>query len=307
MIKVRGGESGVGGALSTRLGYLCVDPNGEQGGNNDFQRGLSGSLLLSNAWNAVGAGLALARTGGNQQVDGFGIWRFRPTLANGNGHIFRGGPGGAVPTGSYNPMDFRDTFDTSGADLAGTPGQPNGMAYCTIMQAWLRKDVDGELCSARMHFGWANVQAFANMATLRPVPRVGLFGDGANGFLFGSVGCPDGAAVGQTGLADRDAGFVQPIELVNPNDKWFHVRIGLYPATPNGRRGLVACYLNGRLVVTYQTLTNMPRGHAGVGTPAASWGSLISPLVLAGFDAGTQLAGWVIRKFEIWHDLDLTL
>lgn len=288
----------VGAGLLGRIAYLRVDPNGEAGGNTDVQVSSSGAPLISTAW--LGLGVALARSGNNQQAQGAGhaVWLIRPTLVDGCAQRFRGG----VNNNSlYYAAAFRDAFTASGAALAGTPGEPVGTSYASVMQAWLRKHTDGEPCTARLFFGWANDNALAH-PTLAQTPRVGLHGDGANGFRFGSVHCPDGLNVGQTALNAIDAGAVQPAELSNPGAAWFHVRVKLAPATPTAP-GAVGCYLNGVLVAVYRTVANMPRAHqAGV----SHWGS-IEPLVLAGFDGAQQLGGWKMRRFEVWYDLDLSL
>lgn len=90
-------------------------------------------------------------------------------------------------------------------------------------------------------------------------PRVGLFGDGAQGFRFGSIGCPNG--IGTYSESAIDAGSVQPSGLVNPGLNFFEVKIKAVPATP-AAAAAVHLYLDGTLIVSYSSLTNLPRGRA---------------------------------------------
>lgn len=286
-----------GGDRLGRVGHMRVEPNGEFGGNQDIIITFNGpQQAVSTAWATTG--VPITRTGTGQQVDGYAVWGIRPSLIDGSTQQFRAATGTLSP---FPPAEFRDVFLASGATLAGKPGEPEG--YASVMQAWLRKFTDGEPNTARQFFGWANTRSFTN-AALRQMSRVGLHGDGVNGFRFGSVNCPDGFNAGQNGLADIDVGAVQPAELVNPQSRWFHVRVKLIPPTPISTSGRVACYLNGRLVALYTSLVNFPRAAQGLAGAGNQWGR-IEPVVMAGFDAVTQLGGWRMRRFEAWYDLDL--
>lgn len=294
----------IGGGQLGRLSYSRVEPNGEFGGNNDIISFANGGVVVSLLAYAI-TGVAVVRSGGNQQLNGHAVMGVRPTLLDGSAATFRGVHPNGGTAGVFTAASFRDTFTSSGLTIAGSPGEFDGVSVASVMQAWLRLHELGGLPSARLFFGWANTQTFAH-ASLAQTPRVGIHGDGVTGLRFGSVHCPDGFNAGQTALNAIDAGAVQPPELVNPGAGWFHVRVKLLPARPN-IDGAVGCYLNGVLVAVYRTLANMPRSHQGRGLGVVQdWGR-IEPVICAGFDAGQQLAGWRVRKFESWYDLDLTL
>lgn len=128
------------------------------------------------------------------------------------------------------------------------------------IEAWVRKLLAGSATHAKTVFGFGDNNALAPSAT---VPRCGLIGDGVLGFRFGSVGCPDGAAAGETAANAIDANFLQPAELVNPGVNWFHVKVTMFPATAV-TPGRWAAYLNGRLQKVFDQVANIPRGSAAV-------------------------------------------
>src|ERR1043166_6692285 len=141
---------------------------------------------------------------------------------------------------------------------AGIPAPSTGLS-CSI-SAWVRKVNAGDGSDCRMTIGFGCNQTVSLSST---VPRVGLIGDGAGGYRYGSVNCPDGAAAGANAATDRGANSVQPADLVDTGAAWWHMRIKLIPATPT-TGGKIACYHNGVLVATFTTTTNMPRGNQAV-------------------------------------------
>lgn len=149
------------------------------------------------------------------------------------------------------------TFPTSTGTL-GTTAEPPQFGLSTSISAWCRKVAGGDSSSCRMTFGFAN-NTTANPS--RTVPRVGILGDGAGGYKYGSVNCPDGGA-GTNADNDIDANAVQPADLVAPGTNWWHTRIKLIPATPTSG-AKIACYHNFTLVTTFTLSTNFPRGHLG--------------------------------------------
>lgn len=288
------------GRLS-RISWMRVEPNGEFGGNADIVSSMSGPpVSLATSWTVTG--VAIARTGTGQQIDGWPAWGVRPTLLDGCTAQFRAATGTLSP---FPHAGFRDSFLASGMTLADGSSEPLESSYASVMQAWLRLHELGGVPSARLFFGWANTRSFTNGA-LRQMSRVGLIGDGVTGLRFGSVNCPDGFNAGQNGLTDIDANAVTIAELVNPGAAWMHIRVKLIPPTPFSDTGVVACYLNGNLVAQFTQLTNFPRAAQGLAGANNQWGR-IEPVVMAGFDAVTQLAGWRMRRFEAWYDLDLSV
>lgn len=147
---------------------------------------------------------------------------------------------------------------TTAAIPVGGPLPPFG--YTTNLMGWARKIAAGNGSDCRMCFG------FSDNTTITPsaeIARVGLIGDGVGGYLYGSVNCPDGAAAGNNLPTDRNAGAVQPADLVAPGVAWWHFWIRAVPATPT-RDAHVACYHNFVKVVDFATAANLPRGSQAV-------------------------------------------
>lgn len=173
------------------------------------------------------------------------LWVFRPNAA------------GQPLYADMGPLTFHTTDPTyipsNGRDDVG---------YALEMTAFMRKRLAGDGSDCRFCFG------IANNRTLGPSRRTcwaGLVGDGAGGYRFGSVNCPDsflgGAANNNPG--DIDANSQQPPSLVAPGVNWWKVRIKVVPptlATP----GRWAGYYNNGPAFVFDQQANMPRGHQGV-------------------------------------------
>lgn len=173
------------------------------------------------------------------------------------------------------------------AQLAGLVSDVPYPGAWSIM-AWIRKLAAGSSTHARTTFGFGDNTVLTPSA---PIARCGLVGDGLLGFRFGSVGCPDGAAAGDTPAAAIDANFIQPAELVNPGANWFHVKITLFPPTPTAP-GKWAAYLNGRLIKVFDQVANLPRGSAAVNRNYAQVEATIYHLFDAGVIPGIHVHDW---------------
>jgi hypothetical protein len=133
------------------------------------------------------------------------------------------------------------------------------------------------------------------------IARIGLIGDGAGGYRFGSVNAPDGAAAGENGATDIDANAIQPSGLVAPSTSWFHVKIKLIPPTPT-QTGRWGAYLNGVLQATFTTNTNFPRGSLATNRNYAN----IEPMISYAADAAA-LPGVLIDDLRLTYEEDYTL
>jgi hypothetical protein len=171
----------------------------------------------------------------------------------GNNSVWVLRPGGG--TAWY--LDFGGPgFQPLSIALQGALPTPQ-FGWATDVMAWCRKlnAIDGSSC--RMGLGFANNTVVSPSS---PIPRVGLLGDGAGGYRYGSVNCPDGALGGPNGDGDIDAGSQQPGDIVNPGTSWWHSRFRMVPALPNqGAR--IACYHSGKRVALFTGAANFPRGH----------------------------------------------
>jgi len=150
-------------------------------------------------------------------------------------------------------VDFRETF----GGFAGT--QPTGGVVrppSWSIEALMRKESSGDTTHARVGLGFSNISV---VHPSKPVPRIGIHGNGVNGFQFGSVNCPDGLASGDNASTDIDANAVAPADISSPGANWFHVRIKVIPPTPT-QTGRWGAYLNGALVGTFTLQANFPRG-----------------------------------------------
>lgn len=226
-------------------------------------------------------------------IDQRKVWTMNPTLVAGSGHIYKGSTVQGVASEMLAHM--RDTVP------AIETVQPAGQAYACVCQAWLRKANNVNQCWSRQFFGFG----FFNITPIGASaqhPRVGIMGDGANGFRLGSVHCPDGLAAGQSGQAAADAGFVQPPTLLNPGLNWFHVRVKLVPMTPVTPPA-VGIYLDGALQVSYNSNAHFPRGQLAANQNY----SQVEAAAFTDFDGATQLNGWQVSDWETWYDTDLSL
>lgn len=288
MIKVRSGGSGGAGALGelTRFGHTRAEPN--LGNTSEIVYPAAGLPIGATPFSPFGDGLVRSYLTADQRR----TWNVKPTLVTGAGAFWKN-----VSTGGTlleQVAYFRDT--ATAVEAASPAGQP----FAAVVQAWLRKNNNVDPCTARQFFGWCNGGTQPIGQSSR-VPRVGIFGDGANGFRLGSNNCPDGGGGGAQGLSDADPGFVQPAALLNPGLNWFHIKVKMCPATPV-LPPKIGIYLDGALQVAFFTLTNFPRGF----NTANQGYNQVESIIFTDF-AGVQLNGWHAADWEQYYDTDLTL
>jgi hypothetical protein len=214
-------------------------------------------------------------------------WVFRPGASANPFYLEAGEPTGFRPTfPSYIPQANR--FD---------------LGYAIILSAWMRKKGAGDASDCRFCFGFANNRV---TSPSRRMTRCGLVGDGAGGYRFGSVNCPDAFVGGAANNAagDIDANAVQPAELVAPGTTWWKVAIKFVPATPTTPLRWGA-YYNNALVATFTNQANIPRGHQGTSDD----NSLIeaSILNLQSDTAGLQIPTPLLDLVTVVVTDDLTL
>jgi len=192
------------------------------------------------------------------------------------------------------------TFPTSTAAL-GTTFEAPQFNFSTSISAWVRKVAGGDSSSCRMCVG------FGNNTTANPsktMPRVGLLGDGAGGYRYGSVNCPDAQAGGNNADTDIDANAVQPADLVAPGTNWWHMRIKAIPATPTSG-AKIACYHNFNLVATFTTQTNFPRGHQGT---SDNYGRIEAGVYnFSGDTVGLHVPELIVSELRFIMEDDLTV
>lgn len=287
-IKVYGGTGGAGGALSelTRFGHARATINAALSQEVTYYD--SAPIIVAGTTPFANLGTAPTRA----RVDQRFVWQMNPTLVAGSGHIWKG----CSTTGTAEQLaHMRDTVPAIEA------ASPANQAFALVVQAWLRKANNVNPCWSRQFFGLGYFNLSPIGATAQH-PRVGVMGDGNNGFRLGSVHCPDGAAAGQSSAGAADAGFVQPPTLVNPGLNWFHVRVKMCPATPVSPPR-VGIYLDGALQVSFNTNANFPRGQLAVNQNYLQ----VEASAFTDFDGATQLNGWNVSDWEVWYDTDLTL
>lgn len=195
-----------------------------------------------------------------------GLWQFRPGAAN-----------------AQNPISFADVFPPLVPGL-GTP--LTTISPSVKIEALFRKLNAGDATDCRCFFGFVYTRILSPSAQ---VTRIGMIGDGALGYGFGSVNCPDGLnGGGANAPGDRDANFVQPAGLVTPGTSIWKVGVKLVPPTPT-QTGRWGAYLNDVLVATYTTTVNFPRGLSnpapiddGYRAIEAGFGYLTDGVALAG-------------------------
>jgi hypothetical protein len=214
-------------------------------------------------------------------------WAFRPGSAGSPLYMEAGSPAGFRPTfPSYIPSS--DRFN---------------VGYAIVMSAWMRKKNAGDTSDCRFTFGFANNRV---TSPSRRMARCGLLGDGAGGYRFGSVNCPDAFVAGAANNApgDIDANAVQPAELVAPGTTWWKVALKMTPATPTTPLRWAA-YFNNALVATFTNQANIPRGHQGVSDD----NSLIEASILnmQSDTAGLQIPTPLIDLLTVTLTDDLTI
>lgn len=286
-IKVYGGAGGGGGASAelTRFDHQRATLGAGLGNELVY----IGSAAGTTATPFSNLGTAPTRARIDQRM----VWQMNPTLVAGSGHIWKGVTINALA--SEHLSHFRDTVPVIEA------ASPSGQPFAAVCQAWLRKANNVNPCWSRLFFGFGYFNLTPLGASAQH-PRVGVMGDGNNGFRLGSVHCPDGLAAGQSAAGAIDNGFVQPPTLVNPGLNWFHVRVKMCPATPVSPPR-VGIYLDGALQVSFNTNANFPRGQIAVSKDYAQ----VEAAAFTDFDGATQLNGWNVSDWEVWYDTDLTL
>lgn len=194
--------------------------------------------------------------------------------------VFR--PQGAAGILGYG---WGDTFPAvAGAATGFFQGRPPSVT----ISGWIRKVAAGDATDARRGFGFGNSESTSPSAT---IPRCGIFGDGVLGFRFGSLGCPDGAAAGDTAPGAIDANSIQPPELLNPGATMFHAGIKLLPPAP-GVPGAWLAFLNGRLIKRFDLLANLPRGSQALLDATRNFNS-VEPSMFGHADAALAIAGYL--------------
>lgn len=189
--------------------------------------------------------------------------------------------------------------------LESAPGVEKQLA-CSV-QAWMRKRLAGDATHSAQFIGFVNNNGDLNRSSR--VARIGLMGDGVQGFRFGSLNCPNAVANG--GLdnvqAAIDAGSFQPNVLVNPAALWFHIRVKMIPAI-EGQTGRVGCYLNGRLVKTFPLAANMPRTSlSGIDVSGAEYWPLTPCFAMFGNGGAAVTPGYYLRDVRVRLEEDVNL
>jgi hypothetical protein len=212
-------------------------------------------------------------------------------------HIFRpsNGPG---PSGQVDfPADFTPVLEQA-------PG--TGAPRAAFFAAWMRKRLAGDATSCAQFFGFANDNGDLNFS--RRVARIGIMGDGALGFRFGSVNCPDAPAGGNDNApGDIDADSFQPTILNNPGASWFHVRIKAVPGVP-GVPARFGCYLSGRLVKVYTAVANFPHtSRSGIDVSGAAYWPIAPVFAAFGNGGAAPSPGYYLRDIRAGFTDDLTL
>jgi len=169
----------------------------------------------------------------------------------------------------------------------------------------MRKVLAGDDTMARQFLGFANVTDpdFGKRSCM-----VGLLGDGAGGFRFGSLNCPEapGGAT-QNGETDIDADPFQPAGLVAPGASAFRVDIKMCPPTHLDTVGRIGCYLNGVLQKEYTAEANLPRAsRTSIDVLAPNY-CFIQGCVANWPDGVTQDPGFYVRDLRFTYDIDPTL
>lgn len=258
---------GAGAPFQTGMEALkrCAEFHMKPQGLNDGDS--AGNPLTGYTRGPTGHGLSAATAQMMKNTAGGGLATFR--IRDGRRCIGWFSVAGQNTCWVFAPIQDDQHFycDFGSPNFQPTTGTPAALptpqfGWATSISAWCRKSAAGDGSSCRMTFGFANNRV---VSASKAIPRCGLMGDGVGGYLYGSVNAPDGIlAGGANGDADRDAGSVQPADLVTPGANWWHTRIKLVPSTPT-QPGRWAAYHNGVLVKTFTAEANFGfRGHQGV-------------------------------------------
>lgn len=212
-------------------------------------------------------------------------------------HLFRSG----LVTNGYG-VDFTHQYPTA---LESALGVETRLAQ--VISFWMRKKAAGDATSAAQFAGIINFNGEINRSSR--VARIGVMGDGALGFRFGSLNCPDAIANGGLdNVANAiDPGSVQPAVLINPGVNWFHVIIKLVPAT-EGASGRWGAYLDGRLVAVFTDAARMPRTSlSGIDVQGSAYWVLAPAFAAFGNGGAAPSPGYYLRDVRVWLDSNLAL
>jgi hypothetical protein len=227
----------------------------------------------------------------SRMLDGRRVASWFNLAGNNSVWLFR--PGGGVPWF----LDFGSPlFQPLTSPLLGLLPAPQ-FGWATEVMAWCRKLNAGDGSSCRMGFGFANNTVTSPSG---PIPRCGLMGDGAGGYRYGSVNCPDGLIGGANADGDFDVNPSQPADLVAPGANWWHTRLKMIPALPN-QSARWAAYHNGGPARLFTQEANFPRGHQ---TTNDHYGRIEATLWNFSGDVGglhvPELCFWGVRV--LFHD-----
>ena len=185
--------------------------------------------------------------------------------------------------------------------LAGAADAHPGLAF--VSEAVIRKVVSTDTPGCGVGFGFMACSTGYGQSAYNSnlQPLVGLIGDGAGGFRFGSVGCPRGVVAARA-VTYADANAVQPDALVAPGAAEFRVRIKVIPPIDASTPAAWVAYLDGALVATFGDAANWPLGD-NTETDRDGWG--LTPLVFADSLAAASF-GIAVRDWRSWWTEDLT-
>lgn len=173
----------------------------------------------------------------------------KPTAVSASISIFR------PVVGQVESLDF---FDTASTTITGTTGGHLPRAY--QFSAEIAKINAGDVIFPRFWFGFCNITDAAGNGFARRSCMIGLIGDGAGGFQFASVNCPNGSnAPGDPSMQCLVTDATQPSVLVTPGASAFYVTIKMVPPIPGVSGGQVACYLGSTRVALVTNANFFPQ------------------------------------------------
>lgn len=306
MLKVSAKAGAISGAEHlTRISETVIDFSLDRPGAPQYAQQQSDGRTLPNygTWGSTSVGFS--GSGGGAQilpfidgtaVAGYGRWAARCWGVNPDGHY------GIWPGNTTRPLKVH-FHDAVMPRLPGVTMDRSARAF--VIEAILRKYDNASLVNAMTGFFLYH----GGQGAISPVgnnfvdPRVGLLGDGATGFRFGSAGCPDGNV--STSESFIDAGSVQPAALIDPGLNFFVVKFKVVPAVLGGLGPQIACYLDDTLIATFTTITNFPRGRALASTynymSTYPYIGMFQPAAVA------QRNGLFCAKLSYWWDSDLSV
>lgn len=307
--KVGAALAGIPGAESLRIWLeFIVQPGYNSSAPDVAWSGFAYSRQLPAMWLA-GNGAAVWNLRGNQApffrivsnikvLDVFAI--AGATGAQESAQVFRPASAAGAASGM---VDFIESW-TPPITLEAAPGV--GLPLAMFTSAWIRKRLAGDATSCAQFVGFANDNGDLNVS--RRVARIGLMGDGALGFRFGSVNCPDAIAGGvDNGATDIDANSFQPAQLINPGAAWFHVAVKMIPAI-EGQPGRWGAYFNGRLVAVFTNLSNFPRtSRSTIDVSGGAYWPIVPAFCAFGNNGAAPSPGYYVRDVRCGFTEALTL